>query len=406
MNISLNRLLLVLFVISNVYTTHSQNTIQNSWNQFRGPERDGVSKEVLANPGTPELIWEKELGSGFSELVLTEDVLYTMISEKTDSLSGIAYVAAFDRNNGNEIWRTKVDSMYVDADGWGDGPRSTPIIDKDKIYSLTGHGKLSANSRKDGKLIWQIDFINDFGSKTPRWGYASSPIIVDDKLIMEVGGTESRTFMAFNKDDGSVIWNSGSGNASHDSPLKVTIDGQEQIIFANVSTLYSYNSKGDTIWTYNMPFRYITAMPLLFDKNKIFASGVRNPGFFIIEIENNKPTELLTGSSMKNDYNSCVYHDGYFYGYHVAALRCISAETGEVSWTKRGFGKGSLIMVDDKLLVLSDKGRLAIVKATPDAYIELQSIQAIEGKSWTAPSFLDGKVYVRNLSEMAYYKLN
>ncbi len=406
MNIKFKHLVWVTIIISNVYMLQAQSISENSWYQFRGPDRDGASKEILEKPGKPELIWKKELGSAFSELVITDNTIYTMISEKTDSISGNAYIAAFDKETGKEIWKTKVDSMYIDVDGWGDGPRSTPVIDENHIYSLTSHGKLSANSRKDGKLIWQVDFLKDFGSTTPRWGFASSPVLIDDILVSEVGGSDTRTFMAFDKKDGSVVWNNGQGNASHDSPLKATINGQEQLIFANGRTLYSYNSKGDTLWTYNMPFRVITAMPLLVDENKIFASGVRNPGFFVIEVTDNKATELITGNSMKNDYSSCVYHNGYIYGYHVAALRCISAETGEVSWTKRGFGKGSLIMVDDKLLVLSDKGRLAIAEATPEAYNELQSIQAIDGKSWTAPSFMDGKVYMRNLTEMACYKLN
>jgi len=400
--------LTLLLVMSAIGVT-GQDMVNSEWNQFRGPERNGISTYDISNTewtgDNLELIWKKEIGSGFSELVISDGIIYTMISDKTDDYEGSEYVAAYEESNGEEIWRTRVDSIYFDEDGWGDGPRSTPIIDSENIYSLSGHGKLSANTKKDGKLLWQVDFIADFGSTTPRWGFASSPIIVDDKLIMEVGGTESRAFMAFNKSDGNILWSDGNGNASHDSPLKVTLDGQEQIIFANGSKLYSYDSNGDTLWTYNMPFRSITAMPLLVDENKIFASAVRSPGFFIAEISNNTATEFITGSSMKNDYSSCVYHNGYIYGYHVAAVRCINAETGEVKWTKRGFGKGSLMLVDDKLMVLSDKGKLVIVDTNPELYSELTSVQALDGKSWTAPSFLNGNIYMRNLSGFACYKI-
>jgi len=386
-----------------------QDYIPDGWYQFRGPNRDGISPEKITktdwNGNDLELVWKKELGSGFSELVVSDGFIYTMISEKIDSVTGSEFIVALDEKTGNELWRTKVDSIYIDADGWGDGPRSTPIIDETNIYGLSAYGKLTALSRKDGKFLWQVDFIKFFGSTTPRWGYASSPVMVDNKIIMEVGGTENRTFMAFNKADGSILWNDGAGGASHDSPLKATINGQEQLIFVNGRTLYSYSPDGDTLWTFKMPFRSITAMPILIDDNKIFVSGVRTPGFFIAEINNNKATQLLTGNSMKNDFNSCVYHDGYLYGYHIAAVRCISVETGEVKWSKRGFGKGSLILVDGKLMVLSDKGKLAIVEANPEAYMEVASVQAITGKSWTAPSFKDGKVYVRNLTEMACYKI-
>ncbi len=409
MEIKFKYLLITFLILVNTIAGFSQNTKPDGWYQFRGPNRDGISTESLSginwSETKPELVWKKELGSGFAELTISDGIIYTMTSEIVDSITGFEYVAAFDENTGNELWRSQVDSIYFDVDGWGNGSRSTPIIDENQIYSFSGHGKLSANSLKDGTLNWQIDFVEEFGTTTPRWGFASSPTIVDDVLIMEVGGTDSRAFMGFNKKDGSINWSSENGNASHDSPLAATIDGKEQIIFANGRKLFSFTSTGDTLWTYNMPFGSLTAIPILIDKNKIFLSGVRTPGFIIIEINGNTATEVLNGNSMKNDFSSCVYRNGYIYGYHVAALRCVSVETGEVSWTKRGFGKGSLIMVDDKLLVLSDKGKLAVVKATPDAYTELISFQAIEGKSWTAPSFNNGKVFVRNLTEMACYNL-
>ncbi len=400
---------LILLIFIQVFLGSSIEIKAQSWEQFRGENRNGISTEKLVaenwDKDQPELIWKKEIGSGFSELIISEGVIYTMISEVIDSITGFEYVAAFNELSGDEIWRSKVDSIYFDEDGWGDGSRATPTIDDKFIFTLSGHGVLTANLKKDGSFIWKHDFKKEFGSITPRWGFASSPLLVDDKVIMEVGGTESRAFMAFNKKNGETLWASSDGNASHDSPLLATIEGQEQIIFTNGRKLYSFNSDGDTLWTYNMPFRGLTAIPLLIETNKIFLSGVRNPGFVIVQIENNKATEVLSASSMKNDFSSCVYYDGHIYGFHVAALRCISADSGDVKWTKRGYGKGSLILVGDKFLVLSDKGKLIYVDATPTAYLEKGSIQTITGKSWTAASFLNGKVYVRNLTQMACYKL-
>ena len=400
---------LVLLIFIQVLSGISIKVNAQSWEQFRGENRSGISTEKLVAESwaddQPELIWKKELGSGFSELIISEGIIYTMISETIDSITGYEYVAAFNELSGDEIWRSKVDSIYFDVDGWGNGSRATPTIDDKNIYTFSGNGKLTASLKQDGSFIWQHDFTKDFGSTIPRWGFASSPLLVDDKIIIEVGGTESRAFMAFNKKNGETIWASSNGNASHESPLLATIEGQQQIIFANGRRLYSFNLDGDTLWTYNMPFRTLTAIPLLVETNKIFLSGVRNPGFVIVQIENNKATEVLRGNSMKNDFSSSVYLDGHIYGFHVAALRCISADSGDVKWTKRGFGKGSLILVGDKLLVLSDKGKLIYIEATPTAYLEKGNIQTITGKSWTAASFLNGKVFVRNLTQMACYKL-
>lgn len=403
--IKLSAILVFTFTLSGFTQQISEN-----WHQFRGQNRDGISREIISpldwNQSVPELVWKKEIGSSFSEIVISDDVIYTMFSEKIDSISGFEYVAAFEKSTGNEIWRSKVDSIYIDVDGWGDGPRSTPTFDEKNIYSFSGNGKLTANLRKDGSLIWQHNFIKEYGSATPRWGYASSPILVDGKLIMEVGGIDSKAFMAFNPVNGKEIWSMADGNASHASPLLVNIEDQEQFIFLNGRKMYSLKLDGDTLWTYKMPFGGITAMPVFIAPNKIFVSGVRNPGFFIAEVENNKAKEFIRGSSMKNDYNSCVYLNGKIYGFHVAALRCISVETGEVVWNKRGFGKGSLIMVDGNLFVLSDKGKIVLVETETDSYVEKGSVQAINGKSWTAPSFDDGIIYVRNLTEMACFKVN
>lgn len=254
--------------------------------QFRGPNRSGISTEKIDqldwSEKQPELIWKKEIGSGFSELIISDNVVYTMISEQIDSVSGSEFIAAFDESNGNEIWRSKVDSIFIDVDGWGNGPSSTPTIDEDYIFSFSSFGKLSANSKKDGKLIWQVDFVKEFGSTVARWGNASSPILVDELVIMEAGGTDSRAFIAFNKNDGKVVWTNGNGEAYYNSPLLATIDGQRQIIFTSVGTLYSFNSVGDTLWTYQMPFSYIKSMPVLIGSDKLFLSGVRNPGFIIV----------------------------------------------------------------------------------------------------------------------------
>ena len=386
----------------------SQTENSESWIQFRGKNRSGISQEKLPQmnwtKSKPELVWKKNLGSGFSELVISGGKIYTMISEQIDSVSGSEFIAVLDEKTGKELWRSKVDSIYIDKDGWGNGPKSTPTIDDKYIYSFSSWGKLSANSLKDGKLIWQVDFDKEFGSTRPRWAFSSSPLLVDDLVVMEVGGTKSRAFIAFNKKTGKIVWKKGNGTPHYSSPLLVTIDNQKQIIFANGRTLGAYNFKGDTLWTFMMPITSPMAMPVLIEKNKIFVSSMRG-GFVIAKIENNKATEIIKGGSMKNDYNSSCYYNGYIYGFHVAALRCISAETGEIKWTKRGYGKGSLILVDDKLLVLSDQGKLILVDASPDAYKDKGFIQPIKGKSWTAPSFANGKVFVRNLTEMACYKL-
>jgi outer membrane protein assembly factor BamB len=403
----LSTCLLVVIGLAYSNSVSSQQIKSTDWNQFRGFNRDGISLEAdiptQHSESWPKLVWKKDIGSAFSEITVSGDKIYTMVSERVDSTSGFEYIAAFEESTGNEIWRSQVDSIFIDIDGWGNGPRSTPTFDEENIYSFSSFGKLTANSRKDGKQLWQIDFIKEFGSTRPRWGFSTSPLLIDDLIIMEAGGTDLRAFIAFDKKTGEIKWTKANGVAHYDSPVVANFEGQKQIIFANGRTIYSYDSNGDTLWTYNSPIVSPMGMPVVIEQNKIFISAIRSIGFIIIEINDNKPKEVLRGSTMKTDFSSCIYYNGNVYGFHIAALQCISAETGEKKWTKRGFGKGSFILVNDKLLVLSDKGKLIQIEATSEIYKEQGSFQAINGKSWTAPSYSNGKLYVRNLTEMACY---
>lgn len=409
-----NKLLALLglwtFHLAILVPAFSQQTTSDSWAQFRGEGGDGISTENISKTDwsvtPPKLLWKKEIGSGFSEVIVSGETVFTMVAEKTDSIHGFEYLTAFDGATGAELWKSEVDAIFVDVDGWGDGARSTPCADENLIYCLSGNGKLSAHQKADGGLLWQRDLIKEFGSTRPRWGYSSSPLLVGGQLVMEVGGDEGRAFMAFDKHTGKTIWGSGKGAAAYSSPLITEVGGQQQILFLNGRTLYSYTAEGDTLWTYTLPIGGLTAIPVFIGPDKIFLSGVRTPAFVILRIEPDRAVEVINGTTMKNDFSSCVYHEGYIYGFHVAALRCISAETGETKWTKRGFGKGSLILVGDHLVVLSDQGKLICVETNPDAYTESGNFQALTGKSWTAPSFADGKIYVRNHTEMACYQLH
>jgi outer membrane protein assembly factor BamB len=402
--------LLAFFMLAQTIFSFAQQSSAPEWNQFRGFNKNGTVDENVLPEKWPskglKMLWKKEIGHAFSEVVALGDKIYTMYSEKSDSVSGLEFVACFDAGTGGEIWKTKVDSIFIDVDGWGDGPRSTPAVDENIVYSFSASGKLTATSITDGKIVWQVDFVKEFGSVRPRWGFSTSPLLVDNILVMEAGGEDAKAFVAFNKKDGKLLWAKGKGNSLYNSASIAKIDGTTQILFANGSTLYSFNTKGDTLWTIKTSIRNPTAMPLFFDGNKIFLSNIHSKGFAIVEVTNNVAKVTTSGNTMKNDFSSCVYHNGYVYGFDVAALVCISVKSGEKKWTKRGFGKGSLIKVDDKLIVLSDKGKLIQVKATPDVYTEQGSMQAIRGKCWTAPSFANGKIYVRNLTEMACFLVN
>jgi outer membrane protein assembly factor BamB len=349
------------------------------------------------------MVWKKTIGSGYSEILVANDKVFTMITEKTDSLKGSEFLAAYDAISGEEVWRTLVDSMIIDADGAGEPTRSTPAMDDKALYCLSSYGKLKALSLKDGKTIWTVDFSQDYGNK-PGWIYTTSPILYEDELIIEVGATESRAFASFDKNTGKALWIQGEGTTTYCSPTIASIDGEMNIIFANGPTLTSFNQAGEQLWSYSMPIQNPTATPLFIAPNKIFVSSAR--GCFMIKIENNAVSEVFSNNSMRNTFSTSCYYYDHIYGISSNGLRCISAIDGELKWKEKGFGLGSVTLVGNKLLALTQNGELKIVEALPEEYTERASYQAIDGKSYTAPSYAGGKVYLRNLSEMASYKLD
>ena len=381
----------------------------NDWVQFRGNSRNGFSPETeLLNTwpeSGPELVFKKKIGCGFSELLVLKDKLYTMVGDNMNGTDS-EYIASFDANTGEQLWKTKVDSIFIDPDDWGNGARVTPTVDEKYIYSVSSFGKLTANSVEDGKAIWMVDFVKEFGSTIPRWAFSSSPILVDNMLIVAVGGADNKTFVAFNKENGEVVWIKGNGRSEeYSSPVIAEIEGQEQIVFINDTMYYSFDSKGNNLWSHRKTNRGGSSSPLFIAPNKFFHSHEGRVGSVIIEINNNEAKEIMVSKTMQNSWSSVCYHNGYIYGFSRGKLECISEKDGALMWAKRGFGKGNLVVVDNKLVVLSDRGLLILVDTNPKEYTELDSHQAIEGKSWTALTIANGRVYIRNLTAMASYKL-
>ena len=397
----------ILLFLSQSFFTAFAGSGSGDWDQFRGGARDGriINKGTQWVEPLPELLWSKEIGSGFSEVVVVDSHIYLMMAEKVDSITGWETIVCMDAATGETLWSTRIDEVFIDDDDWGDGPRSTPAVDAHRVYGFSASGKLSALNRSNGNIEWIVDFVEQYGSTVPRWGYSTSPLLVDDLVIMEVGGVNDHGFGAFEKSTGALKWHTGNIAAAYNSPIAAEIDGSLQIIFANGSTLYSFDKNGNEMWTYTMPLRSPMALPLFIAPDMLFVSAANDAGSFIIRISGNEPEEIMRSSIMRNDFSSSCYKDGYIYGFNVATLQCIDAETGRRLWLSRGFGKGSLIMVNDRLIVLSDLGKLTMVEATPEAYIKIAEWDALEGRSWTAPSYANGKLYVRNHSRIACFRI-
>jgi outer membrane protein assembly factor BamB len=373
------------------------------WPQFRGVNRDGVSGETgLARTWPaegPRLVWKRAIGEGYAGISVVGDRLYTMDSDGTTE-----YVLALEAATGKEVWRVPAGAKLVDS--MGNGPRTTPTVDGGTVYAMGSHGRLLALKAADGTKVWEVDLPQAFGAKRPNWGYSGSPLIDGELLILEVGGKENRGVVAFEKATGKVRWGALDGDPAYSSPVVMTIGGVKQYVVPRRagSQTVALRPDGSVLWTHPGPFSVI-ASALFIPPDKVYVSGGDDAGAVLMRIKTagGKATveELWKTRTMKNHFNNAVLVGDHLYGFDNATFKSLSVATGEETWASRGLGKGSLLVADEDLLVvLSDRGTLLLVEATPAAYTELARFQAMEGKAWTAPTLANGRLYLRDEDEI------
>jgi outer membrane protein assembly factor BamB len=372
------------------------------WPRFRGPDANGVATEkgLLRSWGDegPEIVWKRPVGAGFSGVAVVGDRLYT--AELTE---GEQRLSALDAATGKTLWSTSFGSGFEDE--FGNGPRSTPSVDGDAVYAISADLRLLAVAAADGKILWRHDFQEEYGAKPVRFGYGSSPLVDGNRVVVEVGGTEGRSLMAFDKTTGAVLWANLDTPAAPATPIAVTLGGRKQYVFNRRSGLTGLAAEtGEVLWehpsardtivmpTYVAPASFFISSALMGDGGHMIRVATGEEGFTAEKVWSNE--------RLRNHFNNSVIVGGHLYGFDNATLRAVDLKTGESRWAKRGYGKGSIIAADGLLFVLSDRGLLALVAATPEAFQELSRIQVMEGRSWTAPTLANGRLYVRDLDEL------
>lgn len=370
------------------------------WPQYRGPNRDGISPEtaVLRDwpGGGPRVFWKVPLGEGFSQVAAVKDRLYIVYGQGSEEVA-----AALAASTGKQLWRVRLDNKYMSDQG--NGPRSTPTVDGDLVYVLSASGQLAALKTANGQTVWRHDLKGEYGAAPPQWGISTSPLVEGNLLIVNVGGTNNRSVMAFDKATGKPVWGSQSDGAGYSAPIAVTVRGVRQVIVFTAGAIISLAPKdGHLYW--RVPWRtdweVNAATPIFFPPDKLFVSSGYDTGSALLQIKGTgsqvSAEEIWKSRGMKNTFSSSILHNGTVYGFDNATLKAIDAATGEERWKQRGLGHGSLILAGGNLIVLSEQGTLALLEATPKEFNQLGAIRVLQGKCWTAPTLADGRLYLRN----------
>ena len=398
------------------------------WPQYRGPHHDGKTLEKMssawpANGFKP--LWKVPTPNGFSSFVVQNRRAYTIVGRDADGVPREVLVA-LDADTGKELWSVAFGTSRYGHDGGnagagnnkgGDGPRSTPTVDGERVYVLTADLLLAAVQAKDGKEIWKRDLIKEHKGQNITWKNAASPVVDGDLIFVAAGGA-GESLLAFNKNDGKTVWKSESDKITHATPVPATIHGERQIIFFTQKGLVSVKpADGTVLWRH--PFKYSTstaASPVVAD-NIVYCSAGYGVGSSAIQIKKagNKysATELwmVPGNSIANHWSTPVHKDGFLYGmfqfkeYGDGPVRCVELKTGKVKWSQPGFGPGNLILVNNHLVALSDDGELVHIEPNPARYVEKGRFKAVAGKCWSTPAFSEGRIYVRSTKEGAAFEV-
>lgn len=377
----------------------------DDWPQWRGPNRDGVSSEkgikTTWPAEGPAKLWEAKIGVGWAAVSVAKGRLYTI--GNTDDADT---VYCFDAITGREVWKHSYSSAAKDPNGYP-GPRATPTVDEDRVYSVSRQGNLFCLSAQNGDIIWKTDYQNDFKSAAPTWGFAGSPLVEGEVLIAEVGAKDAAV-VAFNKKTGAVVWKSKGDKAGYSSPVAYTQNGVRYVLTFSAFGLESRRVKdGALAWKHAWKTNYdVNAVTPIVVGEKIFLASAYGVGGAVLDISSGQPVELWKHKQMAVHMTGAVFWGGHLYGFDENTLRCVDFNTGAIKWGETKYGKGSLILADGRLIVYGGRGQLGLVEASPAGYKEIAFAQVLGGKdTWAPPALANGLLYLRSLETLAAFDL-
>jgi outer membrane protein assembly factor BamB len=392
--------LIVCVILSGIFATARAA----DWPQWRGPARDGISKEngwsVAWPKEGPKQVWKINVGLGESSVSVLGGCVYTMGNEaNSDS------VFCLDAETGAVRWKH---TYTCPRGGEFEGPRCTPAVDSENVFTCSRDGQIFCLDAKKGSVVWSKDLKKDFEVKPPYYGLSTSPLL-DGKNVIFMAGSKAASVVAFERATGNVVWKSGADRPGYASPVPFTSGDKRAIAIFTGAGLSAVNlDSGQELWRHPWSTQGdINAAEPIVLNNKFFISSAYNAGCELIDPSGETPRVVWQNKEMRNHFNSCVLIAGCLYGmdgnatdmkgnllHDVWSLKCVDFETGTVKW-KQPKLFGTLMAADGKLIILTMDGRLVIAEVSPEKYTELASAAVLSGTTYTTPVLCNGKIYCR-----------
>jgi outer membrane protein assembly factor BamB len=385
----------------------------SDWPQWRGPERNGVSKDTgllkqWPGPG-PQRAWSiSSLGEGYGSLAIKGDRIFVQGSRDRASV-----VLCLNRADGKTVWSAALGTK-VNKDV-GNGPRSTPTVDNDRVYAMTENGDLACLNANNGVPVWRKNILKEFGGSNPGWLLSESPLIDGDRVIVTPGG-RGAGMVALDKMTGKEIWRAKdlSDDAAYSSCIAADVGGVRTIMnFTSRAAVGVRASDGKLMWTNSSAANNgANCTTPVFADNKVFFTSSYGQGAALLGLSAQggvvKAKELYFTKNMMNHHGGVVLVNGYIYGFHGdAVLTCIEFATGKRMWVNRSVGKGSLVYADGMLYLLSESHVVGLAEANPNSYVEKGrfTIPDHGRPSWAHPVVVGGKLYVRDQGTLTLYNV-
>ena len=415
-----------MFLLATACVSLSCRTATTQWPQWGGLNRNFMTEAAgLADKwpeGGPTKLWDRELGDGYSTILVDAGVLYTMYRVGDDE-----FTVALDAQSGKTLWEHKNASPFTDLmKQFGPGPSSTPLLSGDRLYSIGTNAVLHCFDKKTGKVIWKHDLPADFNAPIPGRGYCCSPIAYKNTIIVPVdrkrddddGDGESeekdsasekpegQTLIAFDREDGHVVWKSQDYRITYSSPILIEFAGEKQLVFLMNKEMMGVNpANGDLLWHQAFePEGANFPTPLWNGNDLIFCSSAYDSGSRLIKLTKKDgkttPEELWYSRKMRIHHGNAVRIGDYVYGSSgdsgPAFFACMNLKTGKVAWRKRGFAKSTCVLADGKIIILDEDGQLALAIVSPEGLNVLSKCTITKRYSWAAPTLVGTTLYVRD----------
>ncbi len=377
--------------------------------QFYGPNRDGVlpgpalSTNWLAHP--PRELWRRPVGAGWSGFAVVGDVCVTQEQDGPDEC-----VVARDVLTGAELWRHRDAARYHTTIA-GEGPRATPTVVRNRVFTLGATGILNGLDLLTGKRVWTRNVVEMSGGKVPQWGATSSPLVVDELVIVHGGEGGSHSLLAFRAADGEPVWTGGT-SSSYSTPILATLAGVPQVVAFNDGSVSGHNpATGATLW--QRPWgngNVVCATPLVVSSNRVLFSSGYGVGAELLEISAKGEGQLAAervwkSIRMKAKFAHLFIRDGCVFGLDDGILACVDLSDGSQKWKEGRYGHGQGLLVGEHYLLAAESGELVLLRPTPEAPNEMARFRVFNSKTWNPPALVGDRLLLRNDREAVCLQL-